>query len=126
MRPGHHTQNRFDVDLRAIAANVATVRRSIGAGVWLCVALKADAYGFGLLPVAKTVLDAGADAVAVGSVADGITLRQHRIRAPILVYGGERLGPSSVRELEQYRLIGTVHNADSLRMCRQSARRGFA
>jgi len=125
MRPGHHTQNRFDVDLRAIAANVATVRRSIGAGVWLCVALKADAYGFGLLPVAKTVLDAGADAVAVGFVADGITLRQHRIRAPILVYGGERLGPSSVRELEQYRLIGTVHNADSLRMCRQSARRGL-
>ena len=114
--------NRFEIDLKAIAGNVATVRRSVGSRVWLCVALKADAYGFGLLPVAKTALLAGADALAVGHVADGVQLRSKRIKAPILVYGGEPLSPSLVRDLEDQDLIATVHDDESLRACLRSAR----
>ena len=107
--------NRFDVDLGAIAHNVAAVRKSIGRGVWLCAALKADAYGFGLVPVAAAAVGAGADALAVGSIADGIMLRRTGVSAPILVYGGEPMTRSAVNDLEGNGLIATIHDAAALR-----------
>jgi alanine racemase len=113
--------NRFEVDLGAIAHNVSVIRKSIGRDVWLCAALKADAYGFGLIPVAKTAIGAGANALAVGSIADGVTLRKVGITAPILVYGGEPLTRSAVVDLEANRLIATVHDAPSLQKCVRSA-----
>ncbi len=54
----------------------------------MCAALKADAYGFGLVPVAKAVFQAGADAVAVADAADAVELRERGITGPILVYAG--------------------------------------
>ncbi len=120
------TPNRFEVDCDAIARNVVEIRKSVGAGVWLCAALKADAYGFGLVPVAKTVLAAGADAVAVGSVGDGIALRKVGVSASILVYGGEPLSSLVVEDLEAHELIATIHDQVSLRACLRSARRSLS
>jgi alanine racemase len=115
--------NWFEIDLRAISRNVAAVRRSVPEGVWFCVALKANAYGFGLVPVARAVLGAGVDALAVGSVTDGVNLRGEGVSVPILVYGGEPLGSAAVRELESHRLIATVHDAPTMRACIRSARK---
>lgn len=123
-RPASST-SRFEVDLGAIAHNVAVVKKEIGPRVRLFAALKADAYGFGLVPVAKTVAGAGADALAVGSIADGLTLRMAGLTAPILVYGGEPLTASTIAELESGGLIATIHDAVSLRTCIRSAARAL-
>jgi len=117
--------NRFEVDLDAIAHNVGAIRRSIGRRVRLFAALKADAYGFGLVPVAQTAVAAGADSLAVGSIADGVALRRAGLTAPILVYGGEPLGGPAVAELEEAGLIATIHDAASLRECVRSAARSL-
>jgi alanine racemase len=114
--------NRFEIDLRAIVHNVGAIRKTVGRGTWLCAALKADAYGFGLVPVAETVIGAGADAVAVGSIADGVALRNAGIVAPILVYGGQPLTGPAVAELEGNGLIATIHDTTSLRECIRSAK----
>jgi alanine racemase len=116
-------QTRFEIDLGAIASNVRTIRSSTGPGVWLCAALKADAYGFGLAPVARAVTKAGADALGVGSLEDGIRLRAVGIKQPILVYAGDLLTASAVQDLERHDLIATVHDAASLRASMRFARR---
>ncbi len=52
--------NVLEVDLDAIAHNVRRLRQSIGGGVQLFAALKANAYGFGIERVADTIVAAGA------------------------------------------------------------------
>ena len=47
--------------------------------------MKADGYGHGAVPVARAALDAGAVALGVALVEEGIELREAGIDAPILV-----------------------------------------
>ena len=48
--------------------------------------VKADAYGHGLVPVAKAALEAGATSLGVALLEEAITLRQAGITAPILAW----------------------------------------
>lgn len=112
----------FEIDLVAVAANVRAVRALVGRDVWLCAALKADAYGFGLVPVARAVKRAGADAIGAGSIVDGIRLRDAGIRGPVLVYGGDVLTEKAIHVAEGNRLTVTVHDARSLKACTRQAR----
>jgi alanine racemase len=50
--------------------------------------LKANAYGHGLIPVARRMEAEGADILAVAYLEEGILLRRAGIRCPILVLGG--------------------------------------
>ena len=77
-----------DIDLDAIAANAQALRTAAAAE--LIAVVKADAYGHGAVPVARTVLEAGAAMLAVATIDEGAVLRQSGIDAPILVL----LGPS--------------------------------
>ena len=75
------------VDLGAIASNVKAIRRVIGPNVELIAVVKANAYGHGVVPVARTCLSAGATRLAVACVDEGIELRKAGITAPILIMG---------------------------------------
>jgi alanine racemase len=75
------------VDLGAIAFNVKALRRVIGPNVELIAVVKANAYGHGVVPVARTCLSAGASRLVVACVDEGIELRKAGISAPILVMG---------------------------------------
>lgn len=105
--------NVFEVDLDAIASNLRAIRGVVGPA-WLCPALKADAYGFGLVETAQTVLAAGADAVAVGDIAAGLRLRKAGISAPVLVYAGSLPSPPAAAACRDHDLIATVHDERSL------------
>lgn len=60
------------VDLSRIVDNYRFMRSKAAK---LMPVIKADAYGHGLLPVARALTMAGADAFCVGSVAEAVTLR---------------------------------------------------
>lgn len=107
MRP-----NVFEIDLGAIAYNVQSLRRQIGTNVSLFAALKANAYGFGLLPVADTVLAAGADGLALVDLSHAVALRKHGIAAPILLYGGTLATADVIAVLEEHRLMPTLLDVD--------------
>jgi alanine racemase len=62
------------VDLDAIAHNVRTLRRHAGAAEVMAV-VKADAYGHGLLPVARTARAAGATWLGTAVLAEALQLR---------------------------------------------------
>jgi alanine racemase len=72
------------VDLDRIAANIKHLKELSGTPVMAVV--KADAYGHGLLPVAKAALEAGASALGVALLEEAITLRHAGITAPILAW----------------------------------------
>jgi alanine racemase len=72
------------VDLSAIKHNVALLKEKSGRD--LLAVVKADAYGHGLVPVAKAALDAGASMLGVALLEEAITLRQAGITAPILAW----------------------------------------
>ena len=72
------------VDLSAIKHNVALLKEKSGTD--LLAVVKADAYGHGLLPVAKAALDAGASMLGVALLEEAIALRESGITAPILAW----------------------------------------
>jgi alanine racemase len=72
------------VDHDMIRHNVSVLRDS-AAGRRLMPVVKGDAYGLGAVPVARTLVAAGVDALAVDTVAEGLALRAAGIDHPVLV-----------------------------------------
>lgn len=73
------------VDLGAIRANVATLRRSAPTAELMAV-VKADAYGHGLIPVAAAAREAGAAWLGVALLEEAIALREAGDAGPILAW----------------------------------------
>lgn len=76
---------RIVVDLDAIAHNVGVLRRHAGAAEVMAV-VKGDAYGHGLVPVARTSLAAGATWLGVAQLREALALRAAGITAPVLAW----------------------------------------
>lgn len=52
----------------------------------ICLAVKADAYGHGIAPIARVAIDEGVEYLAVATVDEAVTLREEGITAPLLLY----------------------------------------
>jgi alanine racemase len=76
------------VDLSALRHNYRQLRRLCAAGVKLMAVVKADAYGHGLLPAARALAAEGADYLGVGSLEEGLVLRQAGLNLPVLLLLG--------------------------------------
>lgn len=76
-----------EINLKAIAHNLGEARKKLATTTKLCAVVKADAYGHGAVPVAKTVVAAGADFLAVALLQEGIEIREAGITTPILILG---------------------------------------
>ena len=83
--PTHPASFRVEVDLDAIAANVATLRERAGSAQVMAV-VKADAYGHGLVPAARAAVRGGAAWLGVAQVAEAVAARDAGIDAPILTW----------------------------------------
>jgi alanine racemase len=91
-------RSELTVDLGAIRRNARTLLRALdGSQLWAVV--KADAYGHGAVDVASAMLDEGAGALCVATVAEGLELRLEFALARILVMGPT----SSSREIAEAR-----------------------
>ena len=100
---------RAIVDLGALEANYAYLRRRAGTGAVLACVVKADAYGHGAVPVARALSVAGARHFAVASLAEAVELRDAGIDGLVLVLGGIERGlerEASAREIQP--LVGTL------------------
>ena len=80
------------VDLAAIRHNLGVLRAAAPGALQLAT-VKANAYGHGLIPVARAALDGGADWLGVAQLAEAFTLRRGldeagiaRAEAPILAW----------------------------------------
>ncbi len=76
---------RIEVDLGAFRHNVALLAELI-APARVMLAVKANAYGHGLVPLARAALEAGAHELAVLEVPAALTLRRAGITAPLFAW----------------------------------------
>ena len=75
----------IEIDTPALAANLAVLKRMAGDGIAILPVVKADAYGHGMVPVARALAAAGADGLCVATLDEAIVLDGAGIRAPLLV-----------------------------------------
>jgi alanine racemase len=95
-------RSEVKVDLGALRRNVRTLLRALdGAELWAVV--KADAYGHGAVSVAGAALGAGATAICVATVPEGMALRNDYRDARIIVLGPAG-SPNAVARAREARL----------------------
>lgn len=95
-----------EVDLKAIAHNVRALRKITNPKARLMAVVKADAYGHGVLQVARQALKNGADFLAVARLNEGIQLRKAGFEVPILIFG--YTPPQHAKKLVEFDLTQTV------------------
>ncbi len=76
-----------EVDTAALAQNIREFRQLVGPDVRLTVAVKANAYGHGLVPAGRAFLAGGADWLCVHALEEAQGLRAAGITTPIYVLG---------------------------------------
>jgi alanine racemase len=93
-------RSELTIDLGAVRRNARTLLRALeGAELWAVV--KADGYGHGAEDVSGVALGAGATALCVATVPEGLALRQALGTVRVLV-----LGPATSREIADARDAG--------------------
>ena len=102
-----------EVDLGAAAHNARWVKAQLGPEGRLMAVVKADAYGHGLVPLAKTFLAAGAERLGVRELAEADALRRAGIRAPI-----HQLAPILPEQAAEAARLGVICAVDSLAQAR--------
>lgn len=108
---------RIRVDLDVLSHNLGRIRAHVGVPVMGIV--KANAYGHGLVPVARQLEADGVDQLGVAFVEEGIALRQAGLACPILVLGG--IFGRQVARFLAHDLEITVSSLDKLRQVEEAA-----
>jgi alanine racemase len=97
-----------EIDLKAIAHNVCELRRVTNPDARLMAVVKADAYGHGIVEVARQALRSGADSLGVARINEGIHLRKSGIETPVLIFG--YTPPAFAEKLVEFDLTQTVYS----------------
>jgi alanine racemase len=119
---GVHTRpNWAEVSLSALAANFRTVVRHLDPEVTACCVIKCDAYGHGVIEVARALEHAGAQWLGVTSTEEGVAVRGAGVRVPILVMTGFWRGEEDA--LLRRRLTPAIATAEHVESLEIAARR---
>jgi alanine racemase len=102
---------QIHVDLEQLARNYAIIAEHVAPARVMPI-LKANAYGHGLVPVAQKLEAVGAPYVGVAYLEEGLRLRQHGVRMPVLVLGG--IVGSQIPRFIQEDLTLTASSVDKL------------
>ncbi|MGB2936915.1 MAG: alanine racemase, partial [Phycisphaerae bacterium] len=112
-----------EIRLGAIRHNLEALRSLLAPGVKVLGVVKADGYGHGVVPVARTLQDGGIDMLGVALVEEGVELREAGVAAPILVMG--TIPRDEVASLIAHDLRPTVVDEETAReIDREAARQG--
>lgn len=83
LRPTH-----VEVDLGRIALNLAAIAAHVGPDRQVMPILKANAYGHGLVPVARRMEELAVPVLGLAFLEEAIAVRKAGVKTPILVLGG--------------------------------------
>lgn len=95
------------VDLAAIEHNLAVVKGRLAPGTKVLAAVKADAYGHGLVPVARRLERAGVAWFGVATPGEALALREAGVEAGVLLLGPVR-SPELITRLADARVALTL------------------
>jgi len=113
IRPTH-----VEVSLGTIAQNYDAIRAHVGAAAVMPV-VKANAYGHGIVEVARHLSAHGASCFGVALLEEAVVLRQAGITLPILVFGG--VATRQIPQFIAHDLMMTASSIDKLRQIDEAA-----
>jgi alanine racemase len=108
----------LEVDLDVLAANYRAIAAHVAPARVMPI-LKANAYGHGLVEVARKLEGVGSPYVGVAYLEEGLRLRQHGVRLPVLVLGG--IVGSQIPRFLEHDLTLTASSVDKLRAIDEQA-----
>lgn len=108
-----------EIDLKAIQGNAAWVKSQLPKGAGFVAAVKADAYGHGMIEVSKAALKAGAERLGVRDLCEAQALRKAGIKAPI-----QMLVPFLPEESAFAKKLGVIPVIDSLEQAKALSKAG--
>lgn len=95
----------IEIDLSQFKRNIEIIRQHVAPSK-ICLPIKANAYGHGLIPIAKAAVEAKVDYLGVACLQEGILLRKAGIQIPILVFGA--IHENQITDLLEYELEFTI------------------
>jgi alanine racemase len=101
----------LEIDLDRLADNYRVIAQHVAPARVMPI-LKANAYGHGLVEVARKLEAIGAPYVGVAYLEEGVRLREHGVRLPVLVMGG--IVGSQVPRFLAHDLTLTASSVDKL------------
>ena len=99
------------INLDHLAHNYHQIRSITGKARMMAI-VKANAYGHGLIPVARHLETLGTDMLGVAFIEEGVALRRAGIGVPILVMGG--ISADQIHHFIEHRLQITVSSIEKL------------
>jgi alanine racemase len=108
-----------EVNLDRLTENFRAIQAAVGSAAIMPI-LKANAYGHGLVEIARHLASVGAPYLGVAVLEEGILLREYGITTPILVLGGI-LG-NQVPHFLEYDLTLTASSIEKLQQTNDAAR----
>jgi alanine racemase len=98
----------MEIDTSALTGNLAEIRRRARPGVKVIASVKANAYGHGIVPVAKALEKAGVEMLATGSFVEASALRAAGVKSPVLMLAGAL--PEGLEEIVGAGFIPTIYD----------------
>ena len=108
-----------EVNLKRLNHNLLEVKRIINPNVRLMAVVKSNAYGHGMIIVARQAVKSGADMLAVARLDEGIELRKAGINLPVLIFGFTH--QINIVKLIEYDLTQTVVSFQSAKCFSEAA-----
>ena len=109
-----------EIDLDAVTHN-ARLLSGLARPAQLCAVVKANGYGHGAPAVARAAQAGGAIGLGVALVDEGVELRRHKLRGPILILS--ECGAEAVDDAVRARLTPTLYSVEGVEQFAQAARR---
>ncbi|MBU4259229.1 MAG: alanine racemase, partial [Proteobacteria bacterium] len=108
-----------EVDLKAIAHNIHGLRRITNPKARFMAVVKANAYGHGIIEVARQSLENGTEVLGVTNIEEGIRIRKAGINAPVLILS--YAPPEQSKELIEFDLTQTVYSYETAKSLSEAA-----
>lgn len=108
------------IDLDAIAHNIALVKQKIPHDTRLMLIIKADAYGHGAIPIAKS-FENDADYFGVAEMNEALELRRAGISKPILILG--YTSPQLFETALEHDITLTMFQLESIQLLSETAKK---
>ncbi len=109
----------IEIDHMALRHNLGLLRAAAGSDKQVIAVVKANAYGHGAIEVSRTLLDAGAERLAVATLDEGQALRAAGITAPIMLLWG--IGAAEATAALAAGLEATVYDGAGIHLLERAA-----
>ncbi len=97
----------LEISLDNLRDNFMAYKKTVGPGIKVMPAIKANAYGHGIVACGKELEACGADYLGVGDISEAISLRKNGVTMPILIFASNTIAEVADLYIE-YNLIPTI------------------